>query len=231
MHIDVLTLFPEAIEPFFASSIIGRAQAAGLVSIRCINFREFTHDKHRTVDSRPFGGGSGMLLRCGPVFEAVKFIEAGVSVEVTRLLLTPQGKRMTQGMAAELARKDHLVLLCGHYEGFDDRIREGIDCEEVSIGDYVVSGGESAAMVVIDAVVRLIPGALGNDAATVEESFSTSALEYPQYTKPREFQGMKVPEVLLGGNHGEIRAWRDAQSKLRTADRRPDLLVSANEME
>lgn len=172
-----------------------------------------------------------MLLRCGPVFEAVKFIEAGVSVEVTRLLLTPQGKRMTQGMAAELARKDHLVLLCGHYEGFDDRIREGIDCEEVSIGDYVVSGGESAAMVVIDAVVRLIPGALGNDAATVEESFSTSALEYPQYTKPREFQGMKVPEVLLGGNHGEIRAWRDAQSKLRTADRRPDLLVSANEME
>lgn len=228
MRIDVLTLFPEAIEPFVASSIIGRAQAAGLVTIQCINFRDFAQDKHRTVDSRPFGGGAGMLLRCGPVYDALESIEAETSERPTRILLSPQGERLTQSVAEELSREHHLVLLCGHYEGFDDRIREGLRCREISIGDYVLSGGESAAMTLIDAVVRLLPGALGNDNATQEESFSSGTLEYPQYTKPRDFRGMKVPEVLLGGDHGKIRAWRNEQSMHRTVARRPDLLTGTN---
>ncbi len=224
MRIDVLTLFPELIEAFATSSIVGRAQDAGLVSIRCVNFRDFARDRHRSVDDRPFGGGPGMVLTCPPVFEALERIEADGGPDSTRILLTPQGKRLTQSMVSGLAGQKWLVLLCGHYEGFDERIRTGICAREISIGDYVLSGGEPAAMVLIDAVVRLLPGALGDEASAANDSFSMGALEYPQYTRPREFRGMTVPEVLLSGDHAKVASWRQEQSLRRTLERRPDLV-------
>ncbi len=224
MRIDVLTLFPEVFQPFGSASIVGRAVEAGLVRIVLTNYREFAHDRHRKVDDRPFGGGSGMVLRCGPVFEAVEHLVAALGVEPVRILLTPQGERFNQRMAAELAREPNLLLLCGHYEGFDERIREGLNVREVSIGDYVLSGGEPAAMVLIDAVVRLLPGALGDPQSVQDESFSHGLLEYPQYTRPRDFRGMKVPEILLSGDHAKMEAWRREQALARTRRRRPDLL-------
>ena len=225
MRIDVLTLFPEVVEPFAASSIVGRAVEAGLVEINCVNYREFTHDKHRSVDDRPFGGGPGMVLMCGPVFEAVEHIEQeGGGGKPQRILLTPQGEPLRQTLLAELAREPWLVLLCGHYEGFDERIRTGLGAREVSIGDYVLSGGEPAALVLIDGIVRLLPGALGDETSAADESFSSGQLEYPQYTRPREFRGMEVPEILLSGDHAKIEAWRREQARLRTEARRPDLL-------
>lgn len=223
MRIFVLTLFPEALEPFFSTSIIGRAVAAGIVSIECVNYRDFTHDRHRSVDDRPFGGGPGMVLMCGPVFEAIESVEANTDLKPQRVMLTPQGQRLTQSMVEELARLDSLLILCGHYEGFDERIRVGADVRELSIGDYVTSGGEPAAMVLIDAVVRLLPGALGDAASAACDSFSNGLLEYPQYTRPREFRGMTVPEVLLSGDHGRIEKWRKQQAQHRTETRRPDL--------
>jgi len=224
MRIDVLTLFPEVFEPFLASSIVGRAARAGVVSIRCVDFRSFAHDRHRTVDDKPFGGGPGMVLMCGPVFEAFEHVESGSHARPYRILLTPQGRRLTQRIVARLAREPWLVVLCGHYEGFDERIRSGLDADEISIGDYVLSGGEPAAMVLIDAVVRLLPGTLGGEDSAADDSFSDGVLEYPQYTRPREFRGMEVPEVLLSGDHGRIAAWRRAKAIERTAKRRPDLL-------
>lgn len=224
MRIDVLTLFPEVFEPYLASSIVGRAQDAGIASVRCTNIRDFTRDKHRSVDDRPFGGGPGMVLMCAPVYEAFEYVEAQAEGEPVRILLTPQGARLTQRVVTEFARRRWLVVLCGHYEGFDERIRTGMDAREVSIGDYVLSGGEPAAMVLIDAVVRLLPGALGGEESAATDSFAGGFLEYPQYTKPREFRGMKVPEVLLSGNHAEIAAWRAEQARRRTAQRRPDLI-------
>ncbi len=224
MRIDILTLFPEVFAPFLESSIVGRAARAGLVSIACVNFRDFARDKHRSVDDKPFGGGPGMVLLCEPLFAAVEQVEHDAEQKPLRVLLSPQGERLTQSLAGQLAREPWLVLLCGHYEGFDERIRIGLDAREVSIGDFVLSGGESAAMVLIDAVVRLLPGALGDANSAVEESFSAGTLEYPQYTRPREFRGMAVPEVLVSGNHAEIAAWRKEQSLRRTAERRPDLL-------
>ncbi len=224
MRIDVLTLFPEVFEPYVASSIVGRAAAREIVSIRFTNFRDFSQDRHRSVDDRPFGGGPGMVLTCPPVFKALEHIESESETKPLRILLTPQGEKLTQSIVAELAKMPRLLLLCGHYEGFDERIRMGIAAREISIGDYVLSGGEPAAMVLIDAVVRLLPGALGDEASVVEESFSSGTLEYPQYTRPREFGGMEVPEVLLSGDHGRIAAWRRERSLERTLERRPDLL-------
>lgn len=240
MQIDVLTLFPEACEPFFSSSILGRAQSAGLVTIRCRNIRDFATDPHRKVDDRPFGGGPGMVMMCQPIFDAVEAI-GGDANDRTLVLLTPQGERLTQGLVAELAASDRLLLIAGHYEGFDERIRLGLSPREVSVGDFVLSGGEAAAMIVVDAVVRLIPGALGDESSAADESFSlneTAArldepsaasgalLEYPQFTRPREFRGMEVPEVLVSGDHPEIRRWRARQALRRTRDRRPDLLAN-----
>jgi len=223
MRIDVLTLFPEVFEPFLSSSIIGRAAKGGIVSIRCVNFRDFARDRHRSVDGRPFGGGPGMVLMCQPVFDAFEHVEAGAGEEPLRILLTPQGEPLTQRIAAELAGQRWIVMLCGHYEGFDERIRIGLNAKEISIGDYVLSGGEPAAMVLIDAIVRLLPGALGAEEAASQDSFSEGELEAPHYTRPREFRGMTVPDVLLSGNHAEIEAWRRDQARQRTAHRRPDL--------
>ncbi len=224
MRIDVLTLFPEVFGPMVVSSIVGRAQQAGIVSIHLTDFRDFTNDRHRTVDDRPFGGGPGMVLMCQPVFDAVDQVDSQAEPSATRIMLTPQGEPLTQRVACELAALPRLMLVCGHYEGFDERIRVGLGARELSIGDYVLSGGEPAAMVVIDAVVRLLPGALGHDESTVDESFSSGLLEYPQYTRPREFRGMQVPDVLISGDHGKVAAWRQEQARRRTRERRPDLL-------
>lgn len=229
MRIDVLTLFPEVFDAYLSSSIVGRAIKAGVVSVSCLSIRQFARDKHRSVDDRPFGGGPGMLLMCQPVFEALEHAESLAEVESVRIMLTPQGERLTQQMAATLAREPRLVIVCGHYEGFDERIRTGTGVREISIGDYVLSGGEPAAMVLIDAVVRLLPGALGDEDSAADESFSDGYLEYPQYTRPRDFRGMKVPDVLLSGDHGRIDAWRREQSIDRTRRRRPDLIGQRNE--
>jgi len=224
MRIDVVTLFPELLEPLATTSILGRAVSAGLVEIVLTQLRDFAHDRHHSVDDRPFGGGSGMVMMCGPVFEAVEHIVQQTGSNPVKILLTPQGERFDQRMAAELSQAPHLLLVCGRYEGFDERIRLGLQPREVSIGDYVLSGGEPAALVLIDAIVRLLPGALGDPDSTREESFSAGLLEYPQYTRPREFRGMAVPEVLLSGDHARLAAWRREQSLARTRCRRPDLL-------
>lgn len=230
MRIDVLTLFPEVFRPLFDSSIVGRAQASGIVEIVLTDIRDFGEGKHRSVDDRPFGGGPGMVLMCGPVFDAVESAERAAGDEprgsgtAERLILSPQGERLTQQIVEEFASLDRVLLVCGHYEGFDDRIREGLDAREISIGDYVLSGGEPAAMVLIDAIVRLLPGALGDEASAADESFTDGLLEYPQYTRPREFRGMTVPEILLSGDHGKVAEWRREQAIRRTRERRPDLL-------
>ena len=224
MRIDVLTLFPEVFESFLASSIVGRARQSGIASITLTNFRDFAKDRHRSVDDRPFGGGPGMVLMCQPLFDAVEHVAAQAEERATRIMLTPQGEPLTQRLVAALSQRPRLMLLCGHYEGFDERVRTGLYVQEVSVGDYVLSGGEPAAIVLIDAVVRLLPGALGHEASADDESFSDGLLEYPQYTRPREFRGMVVPDVLLSGDHGSIAAWRSEQAKRRTQERRPDLL-------
>lgn len=224
MRIDILTLFPAVFEPVLRSGVVGRAVEAGIVQIECVNFRDFTHDKHRSVDDRPFGGGPGMLMMCGPVFETVEHVHPQAKDSAVRILLTPQGEPLRQALVAELAQEQRLILVCGHYEGFDERIRTGLGAREISIGDYVLSGGEPAALVLIDAVVRLLPGALGDARSHLEESFVDGFLEYPQFTRPRTFRGMTVPDVLLSGNHARIAAWRREQGRRRTIARRPDLL-------
>jgi tRNA (guanine37-N1)-methyltransferase len=224
MRIDVLTLFPEAIEPFCAASIVGRAQESGLVRIVCTNFRDFAADRHRTVDDKPYGGGAGMVLMPAPIYAAVENVEAQDPAPATRILLTPQGRAFDQQMARELAGRQRLLLICGHYEGVDERVRIGLEPLEVSIGDYVLSGGEPAAMVLIDAVVRLLPGAVGGEQTLDQESFTDGLLEYPQYTRPREFRGMEAPEVLVSGHHENVAAWRRAEALKRTWQRRPDLI-------
>lgn len=224
MQIDVLTLFPEVFEPFLQTSIVGRAVERNIVRVRCTNIRDFATDRHKSVDDRPFGGGPGMVLMCQPVFDAVESVEAHSTVPPQRVLLTPQGSRLTQAIVRELAGMPWVILVCGHYEGFDERIRVGLGAREISIGDYVLSGGEPAAMVLIDAIVRLLPGALGDETSPAEESFSDGLLEYPQYTRPREYRGMNVPEILVSGDHAKIAAWRRSQSEERTRQRRPDLL-------
>ena len=209
----------------FDESIVARAVKAGVVEIGIHNLRAWTTDRHRTVDDKPFGGGAGMVLKAEPLFAAVEALRAGDKTRV--VLMTPQGKVLTQRLAAELAEQEHLVLVCGHYEGIDERFREHAVDREVSIGDYVLSGGELPAMVLTDAIVRLLPGALGSAESAQDESHADGLLEYPHYTRPAEFRGWRVPDVLLSGNHAEIERWRRAQSLERTRRRRPDLLERA----
>ena len=223
LRIDILTLFPEMFAPVLGTSIPRRAAEKGLVSYHLTNIRDFATDAHQSVDDKPFGGGPGMVMMAPVIFDAVEHAEKQDSRPATRILLTPQGSRFDQSMAEEFARRDRLLLIAGHYEGFDERIIEGLQPIELSVGDYVLSGGELAAMVVIDGVVRLLPGALGAEDGAADESFADGLLEHPQYTRPREYRGMSVPDVLLSGNHGAIARWRLEQRKDRTQQRRPDL--------
>jgi tRNA (guanine37-N1)-methyltransferase len=221
MKIDVLTLFPAMFAGPLDESIIQRARTTGLLDLKVHNLRDWTHDRHKTVDDRPFGGGPGMLLKPEPLFEAIEDLQRkGTRV----ILLSPAGRKFNQAIARELAEQKHLLLVTGHYEGFDERVREKLADDELSIGDYVLTNGALPAMVVIDAVARLLPGVLGDDESSRDESFSQGQLEYPQYTRPAEFHGMKVPEMLLSGNHAKIEKWRREQAKQRTKERRPDLL-------
>lgn len=221
MKIDVLTLFPAMFAGPLDESIIKRARQAGLLELQLHQLRDWTHDRHKTVDDRPFGGGPGMLLKPEPIFEAVESLQR----EMTRVvLMSPAGRKFDQAIARELAQQEHLLIVTGHYEGFDERIREGLADDELSIGDYVLTNGALPAMVVIDAVTRLLPGVLGDDTSSTDESFSHGLLEYPQWTRPAEFRGMKVPDVLVSGNHAEIAKWRAEQAKKRTREQRPDLI-------
>jgi tRNA (guanine37-N1)-methyltransferase len=226
MKIDVLTLFPGMFSGPLDESIVKRARETRILELGIHNLRDWTHDRHKTVDDRPFGGGPGMLLKPEPVFEAVEKL-ADQRTKV--ILLCPQGRKFTQAVARSLAAEEHILLVCGSYEGFDERIRSGLVHEELSIGDFVLTNGALPAMMVVDAVTRLLPGVLGDDESSKEESFSGGFLEYPQYTRPAEFRGMKVPEVLLSGNHAEIARWRKEQARLRTAARRPDLTESGEQ--
>jgi tRNA (guanine37-N1)-methyltransferase len=230
MRIDILTLFPQLFESPLSSAIFQRARDKRLATFYIYNIRDYTHDKHHVVDDYPFGGGAGMLLKPEPVFEALEDVLKDRQPDekpIPVILMTPQGKPFSQPLAYQMAEHKRLVILCGHYEGVDDRVREHIVTEEISIGDYVLSGGELPALVVADAVVRLIPGVLGSEESAAGDSHSDGLLEYPQYTRPAEFLGWKVPEILLSGNHAKIAAWRREQSLIITAERRPDLLAKA----
>ncbi len=221
LKIDVLTLFPAMFAGPLDESIIMRARKSGLLELNIHQLRDWAHDKHKTVDDRPFGGGPGMLLKPEPIFEAVESLKRdGTKV----ILLSPSGRKFNQAIARELSQEKDLLLVTGHYEGFDERIRETLADDELSIGDYVLTNGALPAMVVIDAVARLLPGVLGDDDSSRDESFSHGLLEYPQWTRPADFRGLKVPEVLLNGNHAEIEKWRREQAKVRTEAQRPDLL-------
>jgi tRNA (guanine37-N1)-methyltransferase len=220
VEIDILTLFPEMFESVLGASTLRIAVEKDLVRYRLTDIREYSTDRHKKVDDKPFGGGPGMVLRPEPVYAAVEAVEGLSTTPATRVLLTPQGEPFSQEIAKELSGEARLMLICGRYEGFDERIRAGLGARELSVGPYVLSGGEVAAMVVVDAVVRLIPGVLGDEQSTVEESFENGLLEYPQYTRPREFRGMEVPEVLLSGDHARIAAWRQEESRKRTEKRR-----------
>ncbi|MDY6913393.1 MAG: tRNA (guanosine(37)-N1)-methyltransferase TrmD, partial [Planctomycetota bacterium] len=223
LRIDILTLFCEMFEGFCTTSIVGRAVRRHLVEIHLTNIRDFASDSYGTVDDAPFGGGPGMVLMCQPIFDAVESVRSRACTPGKVVLLSPQGRKLTQELVGQLAGAERLILLAGHYEGFDERIRTGLADMEVSVGDFVLSSGEIAAMALTDAIVRLLPGALGKDESLLEESFSSGLLEYPQYTRPREFRGLKVPEILLGGDHQKIADWRAEQARLRTRQRRPDL--------
>jgi len=233
MRIDILTIFPEMFQSPFDASILKRAIEQKLVDIQIHNIRDYTHDKHHTVDDYTYGGGAGMIFKPEPVFEAVESIKAEISPEQENsappvILLTPQGRLFSQEIALELSKHSHMILVCGRYEGVDERIHQHLVTDEISIGDYVLSGGELAAMVVVDAVVRLLPGVLGSEASPLEDSHVTGLLEYPQYTRPAVFREWAVPEVLLSGNHAQIAKWRRQQAIRRTQERRPELLEKAN---
>lgn len=221
MKVDVLTLFPEMFAGPLDVSIVQRARQAGLLDLQIRNLRDYTHDRHQTVDDRPFGGGPGMVLKPEPLFEAVEELSGD---ETHVVLTTPAGRVFDQDAARELSAKKHLLIICGSYEGVDERVCRSLVDEELSIGDYVLTNGGLPAMIIVDAVTRLLPGALGHDESAADESFSRGLLEYPQYTRPAEFRGMSVPEVLLSGNHAEIEKWRHEQALLRTTEHRPDLL-------
>lgn len=223
MRIDVLTLFPEMFSGVLGSSILKKAAEKNAVTYHLTNFRDFSDDKHKTVDDYPYGGGAGMVLKPQPIFDAVECVKKKHSSRV--ILLCPQGETFTQKKAEQLSKEEQIIFICGHYEGYDERIRS-IVTDEISIGDYILTGGELAAMVVIDSIVRLLPGVLGNEKSPVLDSYSTGLLEHPHYTRPAEFRGMKVPDVLLSGNHKKIEEWRIKQSLKRTKNRRSDLLDS-----
>ena len=227
MKIDVITIFPNLVNAGLAEGVVGRAKTAGLLDIVVHNLRDFTTDKHHVVDDLPFGGGPGMVMKPEPFFAALAWIRERRGQPDAVLLLTPAGERFTQVGARRLASINHLVFLCGRYEGIDERVREALATEEISIGDYVLSGGEVPALAVIEAVARLVPGVVGDDQSVEADSFTRGLLDYPHYTRPAEFDGRKVPEVLLSGHHGEIRRWRRETALQRTVERRPDLLREA----
>ncbi|WP_018883529.1 tRNA (guanosine(37)-N1)-methyltransferase TrmD [Paenibacillus massiliensis] len=239
MRVDVLTLFPEMFEGVFGTSILGKAREKGIVSLEAVNFRAYSTNKHNTVDDTPYGGGGGMVLKPDPIFAAVEDLLARKQADEQEnpgaqegrqpriILMCPQGDTFTQQKAEELSREEHLIFVCGHYEGYDERIREHLVTDELSIGDYVLTGGELPAMTVIDSVVRLLPGVLGNESSAITDSFSTGLLEYPHYTRPPEFRGWKVPDILLSGHHANIEQWRRQESLRRTWERRPELLEQA----
>ncbi len=234
MQFEVFTLLPEVFPPYLDSSILQRARQRGLVSVNVHNIRDYTHDKHHTTDDTPYGGGGGMVMKVEPVFEAIESV-LGLGAHQTQLepapsiiMLTPQGRVFTQAVADELSRHERIALLCGRYEGLDERIREHLVTDEISIGDYVLTGGELPALILIDAVSRLIPGVLGDPEGAADDSHATGLLEYPHYTRPPEFRGWKVPEILLSGDHGKIETWRREQAILRTLARRPDMLEHAD---
>ncbi|WP_113929872.1 tRNA (guanosine(37)-N1)-methyltransferase TrmD [Bacillus sp. P14.5] len=223
--IDVLSLFPSMFSGVFGESILKKAEEKGAVQYNVVNFREFADNKHGQVDDYPYGGGAGMVLKPQPIFDAVEALTTSSEQKKPRvILLCPQGERYSQKKAEELAQEDHLIFVCGHYEGYDERIREHVVTDEISIGDFVLTGGELGAMVIIDSVVRLLPGVLGNEDSPVLDSFSSGFLEHPHYTRPSDFRGMKVPQELISGNHKLIEEWRERESLRRTFERRPDLL-------
>jgi tRNA (guanine37-N1)-methyltransferase len=226
MRVDVLTLFPGIFQGFLDESLLRLAREKGLLDVRLWDIRDFTHDKHRKVDDRPYGGGPGMVMMPQPVFDAAQAADADAEPPARKIILTPQGRRYDQALARQLAAEPRLMLICGRYEGFDDRIRETLDAEEVSIGDFVLAGGEVPAMVIIESVLRLLPGALGDPESAQHESFEGHTLDFPQYTRPPVFRGLHVPEVLLSGDHERIRQWRAHQAEERTRRRRPDLIRS-----
>ena len=239
MRIDILTLFPDICRAPLSESMMKRAQESGVLDLRIHNLREWTTDKHHVVDDAPFGGGQGMVMKPEPIFAAVEELRRGEgktsnaqrptsNAELQRpkvVLMSPGGRRFDQGMAGELSREAHLIIICGHYEGVDHRVVEHLVDEEISIGDYVLTNGAIAAVVMVDAIVRLLPGALGHEQSAADDSFSGGLLEGPQYTRPSDFRGWKVPDVLLSGNHGEIAKWRKEQARQRTQENRPDLLM------
>jgi len=227
MKIDILTLFPEMISGVLDSSILKRAQEKDKFTYNLVNFRDYATNKHEKVDDYPYGGGAGIVLQAQPIFDAVASVVEKEQTKPRIILMCPQGKPFNQAIAEELATEEHLIFICGHYEGYDERIREHLVTDELSIGDYVLTGGELGAMVVVDSVVRLLPDVLGNQASAPADSFSTGLLEHPHYTRPADFRGMQVPDVLLSGNHAHINAWRKRESLKRTYERRKDLLDSA----
>ncbi|MDQ3804163.1 MAG: tRNA (guanosine(37)-N1)-methyltransferase TrmD [Acidobacteriota bacterium] len=230
MRFDIITIFPDFFGAVFDFGIVRRARAAGLVEVKAHDLRAWTHDRHKVVDDRPFGGGDGMVLKPEPIFEAVESLTGASDAQSLRaagrrvVLLSPQGRVLTQKLAAELAVAEQVVIVCGRYEGVDERVAEALATDEVSIGDYVLSGGEPAAVVLVDAVVRLVPGALGSETSAVNESFAEGLLDFPNYTRPPEFRGMRVPDVLLGGHHAEVARWRREAALEKTRRNRPDLL-------
>jgi len=233
LQIHILTLFPQMFPSLLGSGIFKRASDRRLVEINIHNIRDHTHDKHHTVDDYPYGGGAGMVLKPEPIFEAVEAIKTDIAHKqgvntVPIILLTPQGRLFSQPMALELSQYSHLILICGHYEGVDERVRKQLVTEEISIGDYVLSGGELAAMVVAEAIARLVPGVLGSEDSAPNDSHATGLLEYPQYTRPPVYRGWAVPEILLSGNHAQVARWQREQAIIRTLERRPELLDKAS---
>jgi len=227
MRFDIFTLFPEIFAGVFDESILKRARAAGLLEIGLHNIRDYAEGKHRVTDDYPYAGGGGMIMKPEPIFAAVEAV-LGAPPQIPIILLSPQGRVFNQDIAFELAQHPHLALICGHYEGVDERVREHLATDEISIGDYVLTGGEIPAMIIVDAVARLIPGVLGDPAAPTKDSHASGLLEGPHYTRPAEFRGWRVPEILLSGNHAQIAAWRRREALRRTLERRPDLLAKAN---
>jgi tRNA (guanine37-N1)-methyltransferase len=227
MIFDILTIFPEIFRSPLSESLLKKALDRELIQVRVWNLRDFTEDKHRTTDDYPYGGGAGMVMKADPIFRAVEEIKSQ-NPEARAILLTPQGERFHQGLAKELSEQKHWILVCGRYEGLDERVRRGVVDREISIGDYILNGGEIPALVFLEVISRYVPGFLGSEQSVEEESFSDGLLEYPQYTRPPVFRGMEVPEVLLSGNHAEIKRWRRRESLKRTYGRRPDLLERAD---
>lgn len=226
MKIDILTLFPDMFEGVFRSSIFAKAVKSKSVEVNLINFRDYSTNKHKNVDDYPYGGGAGMVLTPQPIFDAVEDVMKNSHGKPKVIMMSPQGATYSQEKAMELSREEHLIFLCGHYEGFDERIREQLVTDEISIGDYVLTGGELPAMVIADSIVRLLPGVLGNESSAPEDSFSSGLLEHPHYTRPADFRGLKVPDILLSGDHAKIAEWRKRESLRRTVERRSDLLDS-----